>query len=59
MSDLDDFFAKKDKKGKKSGTIKKKGFSNDDLDTKKFDEKPDKGKKIIIKLEGYTQVCAF
>lgn len=59
MSDLDDFFAKKDKKGKKSGTTKKKGFSNDDLDTKKFDEKTDKGKKITIKLEGYTQVCAL
>ncbi|XP_017485248.1 PREDICTED: protein CDV3 homolog [Rhagoletis zephyria] len=37
MSDLDDFFAKKDKKGKNK-TVKKKGLSNDDLE-KKFDEK--------------------
>lgn len=61
MSDLDDFFAKKDKKGKNK-TVKKKGLSNDDLE-KKFDEKSSgdtTGDKIkarkYVNFDNYVQV---
>lgn len=52
MSDLDDFFAKKDKKGK-SKVVKKKGLSNDNLG-KKFDEKSSDTTSDKIKARKYV-----
>lgn len=60
MSDLDNFFAKKDKKDKNKRN-KKKGLSNDDFE-KKFESKPNeafKVKKFGQHLEGFVQVCVY
>lgn len=57
MSDLDDFFAKKDKKGKK--TVKKKG--GDEPDKKPSDTATSgqiKARKYL-NLDNFVQVIAF
>lgn len=56
MTDLDDFFAKKDKNKKN----KKKGLSNDDFE-KKFEvmNYSSKSKKYLTNLENFVQVIFF
>ena len=54
MADLDDFFAKKDKKGGKKGAKAKKGISNDDLE-KKFDDKSE----TTFKMRKFTNLDSF
>lgn len=56
MSDLDDFFAKKDKKGKK--TVKKKG--GDEPDKKPSDTTSGQIKaRKFVNLDNFVQVITF